>query len=81
MAAPTAFSGHFRLGAHRMTAVMRMDPCTITAAVTALANALASRFDDESLSLLSAMLVQLGDTLATIAARRSICNATGQVGK
>ena len=73
MAAPTAFSGHFRLGAHRMTAVMRMDPCTMTAAVTALANVLACRLDDNSLALLSALLVQLGDTLATIGTQRSLC--------
>ena len=50
-----------------------MDPCTMTAAVTALANALACRFDDDSLALISALLVQLGDTLATIATQRSLC--------
>ena len=50
-----------------------MDPCTMTAAVTALANALACRLDDDSLTMLSVLLVQLGDTLATIATQRSIC--------
>ena len=56
-----------------MAAVMRMDPCTMTAAVAALANVLACRLDDNSLALLSALLVQLGDTLATIATQRSLC--------
>ena len=53
---------------------MRMDPCASTAMITALANALACRLDDNSLGLLSAMLVQLGDTLATIAVQRSLCS-------
>ena len=64
---------------------MRMDPCTLTAAVTALSNVLACRLDDDSLALLSALFVQLGDTLATILTQRSFCktanNSTGQVGK
>ncbi|MBQ1411184.1 MAG: hypothetical protein IIY94_07920 [Oscillospiraceae bacterium] len=50
-----------------------MDPGAITAMITALANALACRLDNDSLGLLSAQLVQLGDTLATIAAQRSLC--------
>lgn len=41
--------------------------------ITSLANALACRMDDQSLGLLSAMLVQLGDTLATISVQRSLC--------
>ena len=52
---------------------MGMDPCATTAMITALANALACRLDDESLGLLSAMLVQLGDTRATAAVQRSLC--------
>ena len=56
-----------------MAEVMSMDPCAMTAAVTALANVLACRLDDNSLALLSALLVQLGDTLATIATQRSLC--------
>ena len=50
-----------------------MDPCALTAAVTALANAIAPRMTVDQLTLLAAMLTQLGDTLATIAAQRSIC--------
>ena len=52
-----------------------MDPCALTAAVTALANILACRLDDDKLTLLAAMLVQLGDTLATIATQRGICQS------
>ena len=84
MTAPTNSPGRFRLCAHRMAEVMSMDPCALAAAVTALANALACRFDNDSLTIISALLVQLGDTLATIVTQRSICktanNATGQVG-
>ena len=50
-----------------------MDPCAMTAAVTALANALACRLDDDCLTMLSVLLVQLGDTLAAIAAPRGLC--------
>lgn len=50
-----------------------MNPCELTASVTALANALACRLDENELNLLSAVLVQLGDTLATIAAQRAMC--------
>lgn len=52
---------------------MIMDPCAATTMITALANALARGLDDDSLALLSAQLVQLGDTLAAIAAQRSLC--------
>lgn len=50
-----------------------MNACELTASVTALANAIACRLSDEDLALLSAVLVQLGDTLATIAAQRGLC--------
>ena len=50
-----------------------MDPCQLTASVTAAANAIACRLGDDELSLLAAVLVQLGDTLATIATQRAIC--------
>ena len=50
-----------------------MNPCELTASVTAVANALACKLNDDELSLLSAVLVQLGDTLATIATQRAIC--------
>lgn len=50
-----------------------MNACEVTAAVTAIANALACRLTEEELALLGAILTQLGDTLATIAAQRSLC--------
>ena len=50
-----------------------MNPCELTASVTASANALACRLSEEKLNLLGAVLTQLGDTLTTIAAQRAIC--------
>ena len=50
-----------------------MNPCELTASVTALANALACGLTEEKLGLLAAVLTQLGDTLATIAVQRSRC--------
>ena len=45
----------------------------LTGAVTALANAIACRLTVEEMALVAGLLVQLGDTLATIAARESLC--------
>ncbi len=50
-----------------------MNACELTAAVTALANSLACNLSDEQLALLASVLVQLGDTLVTIAARKALC--------
>ena len=50
-----------------------MNPCELTAAVTAIANALACRLTNEELGLLASVLVQLGDTLVTIVAQRAMC--------
>ena len=50
-----------------------MNPCELTAAITALANAVASGRTPEEISLIGALFVQLGDTLATIAAQKA-CN-------
>ena len=50
-----------------------MNPCELTASITALANAIACKLTLNELNLLAAVLTQLGDTLATIAAQRSIC--------
>ena len=44
-----------------------MNPLEATASVTALANAIACALTAEEIALLAAILVQLGDTLATIA--------------
>ena len=53
-----------------------MNPCELTASLTALANVLACRLSDEELNLLGAALTQLADTLFTIAARRSLCGGS-----
>ena len=50
-----------------------MNSCELTAAVTAVANALACKLSNDELTLLSSVLVQLGDTLVTIATQRTIC--------
>lgn len=50
-----------------------MSPCELTAAITALANYLATRLTQDELNLLGVSLTQLGDTLLTIATHKSIC--------
>ena len=50
-----------------------MNPCELTASITAIANALACRMTEEELNLLGVALTQLGDTLLTIATHKSIC--------
>ena len=52
---------------------IKMNPLELTSAVTALANAIACRLTAEEMSLVASILVQLGDTLATIAVRDSLC--------
>ena len=46
----------------------------LTSAVTALANALARNLTVDEITLIASIFVQLGDTLATIAARESLCD-------
>lgn len=50
-----------------------MNPCELTAAVTAIANTLACKMNDDELTILASVLVQLGDTLVTIVTQRAIC--------
>ena len=50
-----------------------MNSLELTGAVTALANAIACRLTVDEITLLASILVQLGDTLATVAARESLC--------
>lgn len=50
-----------------------MNACELTASITAVANAMACKFNDDELGILALILTQLGDTLATIAAQRAIC--------
>lgn len=50
-----------------------MNSCELTASITALANALACKLSIDEISFLASSLVQLGDTLATIALQRTLC--------
>ena len=50
------------------------DPLALTTAVNTLAVAIAERLNGEELDLAAAILVQLGDTLATISTQRAICS-------
>ena len=50
-----------------------MNSLELTSAVTALANAVACKLTVDEAVLLAAVLVQLGDTLATIAAMEGLC--------
>ena len=54
-----------------------MNHCQFTASLTALANAIACRLTSSETTLLAAALVQLGDTLATIAVQKSACEEKG----
>lgn len=48
-----------------------MNPCELTASITAIANTLACRLTEEELNLLGVTLSQLGDPLLTIATHKS----------
>ena len=50
-----------------------MNSLELTGAVTALANAIACNLSADEMPLLASVFVQLGDTLATIAARQALC--------
>ncbi len=54
-----------------------MNACELTASVTAMANLLAEKLDTNQISILAAILVQLGDTLATIAVQKDLCQNNG----
>jgi hypothetical protein len=53
--------------------VIHLQSGELTVTITALANALNKKFTAQELSLLAAIFTQLGDTLATISAQRSLC--------
>lgn len=55
-----------------------MNSCQLTTSITAVANAIAKGLSVEETTLLAAVLVQLGDTLATIATQRAICEEKGK---
>ena len=50
-----------------------MNSLEVTSAVTALANAIACQLTNDEVILLAGILVQLGDTLVTIATWRDLC--------
>ena len=50
-----------------------MNPCELTATITAIANWLAGQLSLEELELLGVSLTQLGDTILTIVTQKSIC--------
>ena len=56
-----------------------MNSLELTAAVTAVANALACGMTVNELALTAGILVQLGDTLATLAAQRALCEEGDEV--
>ena len=51
----------------------------LTSAITALANAIACNLSVDEIALLSSIFVQLGDTLATIAAMDGLCNNSNEI--
>ena len=51
----------------------------LTSAVTALANAIACNFTVDEIVLIASIFVQLGDTLATIAARANLCGDQNKI--
>ena len=54
---------------------MKMNSLELTAAITAIANAIACDLTVNELALAAGIFVQIGDTLATIAAQRALCSA------
>ena len=52
-----------------------MNSCQLISSITAIANAISNKLSVEETTLLATILVQLGDTLATITTQRAICEA------
>ena len=50
-----------------------MNSCQLTTSITAVANAISCKLSIEETTLLAAVFVQLGDTLATIATQKAVC--------
>ena len=50
-----------------------MNSLKLTVNLTTLANAIACRLTTDEIALLASILVQLGDTLATIATLQAVC--------
>ena len=56
-----------------------MNSLELTSVVTALANAIACKLSADEIALLASIFVQLGDTLATIAARENLCGEQNKI--
>lgn len=56
-----------------------LDECELVTFISAVACAMAKCYTDDELSMLSAIFTQLGDSLATILARRDICSNSKEV--
>ena len=56
-----------------------MGALELTGIVTALANAIACKLSPAEAALVASIFVQLGDTLATIAARDALCEGSGNI--
>ena len=50
-----------------------MNSIELTSAVTALANAISCKLSPGEIAVVASIFVQLGDTLATIAAQKALC--------
>lgn len=50
-----------------------MNSLELTSAITALASTISCRLTPDEMALVASIFVQLGDTLATILARESLC--------
>ena len=50
-----------------------MNSLELTSAITALANTISCKSTASELALIASIFVQLGDTLATIAAQNALC--------
>ena len=59
-----------------MSGVIHMNACELTAAITALANAIAQGKTTDELNMIGVVLTQLGDTILTIGTHRSICESS-----
>lgn len=57
---------------------MKMNDLELTTILNSVACAVADCVSIEELNFLSAAFTQLGDTLATIAARRNLCQSKGE---
>ena len=56
-----------------------MNSCQFTTLITAVANLLSGNLSIEDTTLLAALFVQLGDTLATIATQKTICETNADM--